>query len=130
MPQISSFALKARVAVWRGNIRSRKARNEGNGGVGSRVESDDGNAKTVVGPDKINILLLQRLYSAHNAVVPPALLFIDALYESADACPPLKSAVGGIRAIVKLYSVSYHVPSFELLSLQESRTLREIGEMP
>ena len=38
-------------------------------------------------------------------IVPPILITIDALYESADACPPLKSAVGGIRAIVNLCSV-------------------------
>ena len=112
MPQQSLFTLKARVAVWRENIRNRRARNEGNGGVGSRDGSDDGNANTVAGPDKINTVLLQRLYDARKAVVPPILLTIDALYESADACPPLKSAVGGIRAIVKLYSVCYHVHFF------------------
>ena len=130
MPRLSPFALKARVIVWRENLRNRRARNEGNEGIGNGVGDDDGSANTIEGPDKINTVLLQRLYDAHNAVVPPMLLFVDALYESADACPPLKSAVGGIRAIVKLYSVCYHVPSFGLLSLQESRRSREIGEIP
>ena len=38
--------------------------------------------------------------------LPTIFLAIDALYESADACPPLKSAVGGIRSILKTYLVS------------------------
>ena len=38
--------------------------------------------------------------------LPTIFLAIDALYESADACPPLKSAVGGIRTILKTYLVS------------------------
>ena len=132
MPRLSPFALKARLAVWRENFRNRRARNEGIEGVrnGNGVGDDDGYVNTVEGPDKINTVLLQRLYDARKAVVPPILLTIDALYESADACPPLKSAVGGIRAIVKLYSVCHHVHSFGLLILQRPRTLRVTGEMP
>ena len=38
--------------------------------------------------------------------LPTIFLAIDALYDSADACPVLKSAVGGIRTILKTYLVS------------------------
>ena len=38
--------------------------------------------------------------------LPTIFLAIDALYDSADACPPLKSAAGGIRMILKTYLVS------------------------
>ena len=47
----------------------------------------------------------RHLRPVRENIVPPILITIDALYESADACPPLKSAVGGIRAIVNLCSV-------------------------
>ena len=47
----------------------------------------------------------RHLRPVRENIVPPILITIDALYESADACPPFKSAVGGIRSIVNLCSV-------------------------
>lgn len=42
------------------------------------------------------------------------LLVVEALYQSADVCPPLKSAVGAITAIVTLCEVC--AQEYEILS--------------
>ena len=51
----------------------------------------------------------KRLKCLRETCVPPILLTIDALYDSADACPPLKSAVGAIRAIISICMVRQRV---------------------
>lgn len=43
---------------------------------------------------------------ARESILPPILLTMDTIYDSADICPPLKSLVGGLRSIVNLTMVS------------------------
>ena len=70
---------------------------------GAQPENRDGHdAGRLTGQDT-NVPSPRNIF---RETLPTIFLAIDALYESADACPPLKSAVGGIRTILKTYLVS------------------------
>ena len=48
------------------------------------------------------------LRRAARLALYPTLLVLDVAHASADVCPPLKSAVGGVRAIAEILMVSSH----------------------
>lgn len=58
------------------------------------------------------------------------LLVVEALYQSADAFPPLKSAVGGIMAILTLYEVCNCIPfSHFIILTPKQRAFVETARM-
>ena len=74
----------------------------GRRGENTQETADDQNVAGIEDTNRRRGWVHRHFRPVRENIVPPILSTIDALYESADACPPLKSAVGGIRAIVNL----------------------------
>ena len=57
-------------------------------------------------PSEVNPLIVRNLLAKKQRVVDSAKILLDVAKESADWFPPLKSALGGVNALIKHYEVS------------------------
>ena len=57
-------------------------------------------------PSEVNLLIARNLLAKKQRVVDSAKILLDVAKESADWFPPLKSALGGVNALIKHYEVS------------------------